>query len=108
MNRQEKYKNAEEYLNSKTLDSDSFHGSTTIYHSDNSVLEYAYSTMEEKGESVYVWTEHHGYHFFLIEDLVRVEYKREIFSPIRRIKSMIKDFIEDNNKITYNTLESER
>jgi len=92
-----RYQKAKEYLHSKTLEANEFKGTTTIHHSDNSILKYTYSKMEEKGEFIYVWTEHQGYHFYLAEDLVRVEYRREIFSPARRIKSMIEEFIEDNN-----------
>ena len=97
MNMREKYKQAKEYLNSKKLYATDFCGTTIIHHSDNSILKYTYSIMEQKEEFVYVWTEHQGYHFYLIEDLVSIEYKREIFGTERCIKSMIKDFIEDNN-----------
>ena len=97
MNMKEKYEQARKYLNSKTLYSNDFKGTTTIYHSDRSVFKYNFSIMEEKKDFIYVWTEHNGYHFYYVEDLYKVEYSREIYCSKRNIIDNLKQFIESNN-----------
>ncbi len=96
MTMKEKFAQAYEYLNSKELTAKDFDGVTTIHHSDMSVFTFSWSICEEKGEFIYVWSEHNGYHLWHNEDIERVKYEKQFPTPKEDLWDMVREFITDN------------
>lgn len=74
---------AETYNRTLRADDPRLQRSVTIVHADGSVLHYRHALLMQSGEYLAVFTEHHGFHVYHVEDLRRYEQSDTV--PIQQL-----------------------